>query len=586
MDGNPQQLAAVLERRNCVVLAGPGSGKTRTLTAAITHALLNDVKEPRGIACITYNNECALELESKLMRLGVEADGRVFVGTVHAFALTNIIFPYAKCADPSFPENIGIATLAQQAEAWEIACELMPNSKPADVKRRAKMKRVLDIDRNGEDWSKNPDLVKVIEAYEAILRQQSLIDFDDMTLITTKLVKEHAWIRDGLAAKFQVLFIDEYQDLGVALHELVLELCFKSSIRLFVVGDPDQSIYGFLGANPKLLEELSSRSDVVKIQLPFNYRCGKMIVAASSVALGEGRTYVTPADAHIGEINIHPIDGDDQTQAAFIFQQLIPALHAQGFKSEDIAVLYRGSAEGDILSAHADHADMAYARSDTNALIPRNNPLSRFIESTATWIAGGWKEGNPSFQLLVRSATRNVYKGGTCTDDERLNIERELAIFLHECLDMPHQSTHAWLNHLKNEVFDVWKSRSNSVSEDWEIITKMIDRTDPARGLDMTLAHFTGRYETVGRLNLSTLHSAKGREFGAVILYGMNELSFPKEYELEGKSAREARRLFYVGVTRAKHQLHLIVKKKHSSPWVRELYRRSQQSGFEVTVRS
>ena len=90
MGDNLEQLEAVQERGHCVVLAGPGSGKTKTLTTAMARCILDDVKEPRGVACITYNNECALELEARLSRLGVEPSDRVFVGTVHSFALTQV----------------------------------------------------------------------------------------------------------------------------------------------------------------------------------------------------------------------------------------------------------------------------------------------------------------------------------------------------------------------------------------------------------------------------------------------------------------------------------------------------------------
>ena len=85
-----------------------------------------------------------------------------------------------------------------------------------------------------------------------------MIDFDDMPLLAYRMTKEHDWIRDALRARFPVLFVDEYQDLGHALHELVLLLCCGGGIRLFAVGDADQSIYGFTGANPELLESLTN----------------------------------------------------------------------------------------------------------------------------------------------------------------------------------------------------------------------------------------------------------------------------------------------------------------------------------------
>ncbi|HOV87813.1 MAG TPA: UvrD-helicase domain-containing protein, partial [Syntrophobacteraceae bacterium] len=111
--GNLEQLEAVFEGGHCVVLAGPGSGKTKTLTIAMARALLEDVREPRGIACITYNNECAIELETRLSRLGVEPGERVFIGTILSFALTQVILPYARCAMPEIATGIRVANRSE-----------------------------------------------------------------------------------------------------------------------------------------------------------------------------------------------------------------------------------------------------------------------------------------------------------------------------------------------------------------------------------------------------------------------------------------------------------------------------------------
>lgn len=95
---NPGQWDAYNSEGNCVLLAGPGSGKTKTLTVKLARLLSEDVQEPRGVACITFNNECARELERRLDALGVAPGGRVFIGTVHSFSLTQIVLPYATCA--------------------------------------------------------------------------------------------------------------------------------------------------------------------------------------------------------------------------------------------------------------------------------------------------------------------------------------------------------------------------------------------------------------------------------------------------------------------------------------------------------
>ncbi|TIU80632.1 MAG: ATP-dependent helicase, partial [Mesorhizobium sp.] len=170
---NPEQAAAVVETRHCVVLAGPGSGKTKTLTTAMARVLVQDVIEPRGVACITYNNECAIELETRLARLGVTPGDRAFIGTVHGFALSQVIGPYARCVSVGLPENFRVATRSEARAAVELAYRNVIND-GGDPHRRwefASEKRKRDVDRSRPEWrTRNPELAAFIEAYEAELR--------------------------------------------------------------------------------------------------------------------------------------------------------------------------------------------------------------------------------------------------------------------------------------------------------------------------------------------------------------------------------------------------------------------------------
>ena len=143
-----------------------------------------------------------------------------------------------------------------------------------------------------------------------------------MPLIAFKMIKENIWIRQALEARFPILFVDEYQDLGHVLHELVQLLCFDGKIQLFAVGDADQSIYGFTGANPELLKSLTERNNVQTIQLKFNYRSGTKIVKASSGALDEVREYKSPDGTPEGEIIFNSVNGDLEKQASFIVNNL------------------------------------------------------------------------------------------------------------------------------------------------------------------------------------------------------------------------------------------------------------------------
>lgn len=354
---NPEQNAAVSTKNHCVVLAGPGSGKTKTLTVAMARALCEDVAPPRGIACITYNNECALELEERLSRLGIQPSERIFIGTVHSFALTQVVYPYARCVLPYFKSGFRVATKDECTQARQSAYEKLVQTTRVETPLKqlweeCAYKRKRCVDRTQPSWRRDsPTLTRLVEYYEEDLRRRGLIDFDDMALIAYRMVQQHAWISMALQAKYPVLFVDEYQDLGYALHELVLELCFSSGIRLFAVGDPDQSIYDFTGANPELLENLAARIDVECISLKLNYRCATKIIQASTAALGETRDYRAVDGAGDGRVMFRAVDGGLAEQAEFVANNLLPQILGQGKNLGQIAVLYRLAEHGDKLAS-------------------------------------------------------------------------------------------------------------------------------------------------------------------------------------------------------------------------------------------
>lgn len=371
---NPGQWAAYDSEGHCVVIAGPGSGKTKTLTTKLARVLSEDVQEPRGVACITYNNECARELEQRLDALGIEPSGRVFIGTVHSFSLTQIILPYAKVAGMGLPDDFQVATLQEQRGALERAYDRVI-ARGEDPHRfwRLRMDRYRrsHLDRDTAAFQEqDAKCAELVVAYEEELRRAGLIDFDDMPLLSVRALRENQWLQDAIKAKYPVLIVDEYQDLGSALHQMVMGLCFSTGIRLFAVGDVDQSIYGFTGANPVLLERLSQRGDVETVRLRLNYRCGSKIVTASQYALGEERDYEAPEGAEEGTVFFHPQNGNYDGQAGYVFDTLIPDAMARlpNLQLGEVAILYPAAWIGNAIANRAQERGYATIRADGNAI--------------------------------------------------------------------------------------------------------------------------------------------------------------------------------------------------------------------------
>lgn len=255
---NDGQWQAYNSTGNCVILAGPGSGKTKTLTHKLARMLAEDVRPPREIACITYNNQCARELKNRLSDLGVEDGRRTRIGTVHSFCLQHIVLPYAHLTPLPKKYPIKVAS-ADEVERFQQKAldETIGNEQWGP---RFDKYRRNHLDRTAPEWrSDDEETACAIEKYEALLDEQGLIDFDGMVLIGLHLVQGYKWIQRALAARFPILVVDEYQDLGHALDRIVQCLCFEVGIRLVAVGDPDQSIYGFTGAEPSLLRNLAAR---------------------------------------------------------------------------------------------------------------------------------------------------------------------------------------------------------------------------------------------------------------------------------------------------------------------------------------
>lgn len=549
---NPNQWAAYEASGNCVVLAGPGSGKTKVLTAKLARLLAEEVQQPRGIACVTYSTECARELRRRLDRLGVGDSRYLFVGTLHGFCLQHVLRAHGSMAGGVTPGRLVVAGLLQQRRIIE------ESRKALGMGANPKLRAMFDVFRRDnlevEAWDLTDEVAKLAWEYEARLAREAAIDFEIMTREAVVLVERNEWVRRCLRARFPVLVVDEYQDLGLALHRLVLSLCLEAGVRLIAVGDPDQSIYGFTGAHPEHIAGLARDPRVTPFRLGLNYRSGKKIVAAARATLDATTEFAATRDAE--SVVAYPrCEGGIEGQAAHLVEGLLPDV-LERWKPGDVLITFRSKNEGDPVEQALRAAKYDYVKIGSTAAYPKA-PLTRLVEECARWCAGGWREGDPKLSRLARIW---ISLQGLVEPDE-VRVERlKLVRFLfdHRGAETPAE---VWIRAFETDVVGTHDARARLMSNgDLESFDTLMEAVKPGNALaGYSARNLGGQAGSPDHLNLVTLHSSKGTEFPVVIVVGADEGSFPWATARPGSQEEaEDRRLFYVGISRAMDELYIL----------------------------
>lgn len=573
---NPEQAEAVeaLDRR-ILVTAGPGTGKTFTLTARMA-SLINGGADPERLCAITFTNRAADEVRERLVRTVGEAGCRVFVGTFHRF-----------CLDRLREVNPGLAVIGPESRE-RLLKRLYPGLSKSD---RDSLRDALSACFAGSGQSPPPSTVR---RYLEETDRLCAIDLDGIVPFLLSLLERDASFCRKVQESIDHLFVDEFQDLNVPQYHLVRTLGNHASV--FAIGDPDQSIYGFRGSDPSLFFRFAEEPSTRSIRLVRTYRSAPILVEAANSVISRNpcpsRLPIIAASDRQGTIELHRVSTPAAEAECIVrrIEELMAGISSFSLASGrggdrgaghgfgEMAVLYRMARQAEELANALQRRGIPFQMvgSTPYFLSPAARSATRFV-----WVASGNRETAHWLELL-----RDIPGIGAATL-ERLDAVLPLSgdfAGLAGTAGLPPQAErriadlNAALERFREQV--AAGGIASALDEVFAFVGADPSHPDCARlktlagsfGSDLpAFSRHLGNYaaeivydERAEAVSLMTLHAAKGLEFPVVFMAGCEEGLMP--CSLRGAaSIQEERRLFYVGMTRARE--NLILTASATRPW-------------------
>lgn len=592
----PQRAAVTHTDGPLLILAGPGSGKTRVVTHRAAHLALTRV-EPWRILAITFTNKATREMRERVDALGVA--GGMTVSTFHAFcARTLRMFAARARLQPNFTildRDDRRKVLKKAIADVDLSSGNWTPSSAERVVSQAKndMVSAEAYERDACEWRER-QFAKIYTQYEEILRQTASLDFDDLLMKVAVLLETDAGLRNELEAQYAYVLIDEYQDTNMPQYKIA-ELLTRDHGNLCATGDPDQSIYGWRGANiENILRFEQDHPTATVVRLEQNYRSTQRILTAADALIGgnlnrkQKALWTENEDGPRVRIVEHELADDEATALA----REIRAQIAGGSDAGEIAILYRINSLSRVIEEallregvryqiargvefynRKEIKDvLAYLRVLVNpldevALLRIVNTPPRGIGGTTVkrLVEAGHRTGRSILELIQSSADLDAL-GRSAAKVARF---AEVLASLQRALELPppealaHVISHSGLRAMYADEGDIDNEPTANLDE-LVSAASAFAMERPGASLVEWLEHaaLVSDVDSVvtegGLVTLMTLHAAKGLEFGTVYIIGMEDglLPFHRGDDLEGDDEEE-RRLCFVGMTRAKRQLTL-----------------------------
>ncbi|MBQ7136929.1 MAG: UvrD-helicase domain-containing protein [Bacilli bacterium] len=591
-DLNKEQQKAVLKTEGpTLILAGAGSGKTRVLTTKIAYLIEEIGINPYNILAITFTNKAAKEMNDRLYHMIGDVSKKIQVSTFHSFGLKIL---RENCNELGYQSNFVIMdsedTLSVIKKILK-GLNLDPKQyNPSVIRNKISgCKNELMTPNDYEKYAISDFeeiVLKVYKKYEEMLFKNNAIDFDDLLILPIKLFKEKPSILQRYQERFQYILIDEYQDTNEAQYILTRMISSKYK-NICCVGDNDQSIYSFRGANYRnILNFEKDYNDAEVIMLEQNYRSTSNILDAANNVIKNNRERKEKnlwSNKGEGDKISYFRAFNERDEALYVVREIKKLLN-KGIEYKDVAVLYRTNAqsrnmEEELLKENLPYRVVGsfyfYSRKEIKDLIAYlrlihnqndNVSLLRVINTPKRGI------GLKTIENLTNKADIN----GTSIFDS-IESGKELE-FKKLILDLKKISEELTLTELVDKILDVTGIKKDYEDEhtleadvrienleEFKTITKTFEEREGVISLEdflleISLVSDVNEYkDDKNRISLMTVHSVKGLEFDYVFVIGLEEGIFPHINSLmDNAELEEERRLCYVAITRAKEKLHIV----------------------------
>ena len=596
---NKEQEEAITHKEGpLMVLAGPGSGKTLVITYRVKWLIENAGVHPSNILVITFTRAAAEEMRKRFFAFDGMENAPVTFGTFHSIFFMILRYAYRYTAENIIREDVKRRYIKEMTENMELEIEDEKEFLSGIINEISYVKgEMMSLSYYHSSNCSDELFAQIYEGYERRLREENLIDFDDMLVFCYELLKERKDILAMWQQKFQYILIDEFQDINKVQYEIVRMLAGKGD-HLFIVGDDDQSIYRFRGARPEIMLGFEKDyPDAKKVILNTNYRCSAEIVDSAEHLISHN-TKRFPKNMQAARGKKVPITFRYLKDAGEECTDILKGIrfyHKKGIPLEEMAVIFRTNTQPRLLVGRLMEYNIPFQMRD---VIPNifDHWIARNI-LTYIKIAMGNKDRKLFLQIMNRP--KRYISRSMLTDPQvdlkKLKQETFGKKWLYEKIDklemdlclLRKMEPYAAIQYIRNGIgyedyMNEYAQFRRMNPDDLEEVLNQIQESAKeyhsfeewfsyidSYGEELEKQMEAGRQQQKSGVTLTTMHSSKGLEYEVVFVMDINEGTTPHKKAVKDADLEEERRLFYVAVTSAKTYLFLYS--------LKELYQKDAQ---------